>query len=115
MVDDTGGVVAVVVCWVVPTPAPAVVVLPAAEEEPVAAAELVVLVVDVVLAELALVLVAGTVATPVVGTVSAGAPVVLLTLALLPLPQAARSRPAASAAIRASIRERVGMARYLRH
>jgi hypothetical protein len=114
VVDDTGGVVAVVVCWVVSAPVPAVVEPPAADEE-VAEEEPVVLVVDVVSAELGAVLVAGTVATPVVGTVSTGAPVVLLTLALLPLPQAARVTPAANAAIRASIRERVGIARYLRH
>ena len=71
------------------------------------------LVVAVVLVELVL-LVVVTVAPPVVGTVSGGAPVVLVRLELLPPPQAARNRPAANAAIRATIRERLGIDRYLR-
>jgi hypothetical protein len=112
VVDDTGGVVAVVVCCVPPAPAPVppAVELPVVEPPPVEDA-----VVLVVVEELALVAGVGTVALPVVGTVRDGAPLVLVWLALLPLPQAARIRPAANAAIRASIRERVGIDRYLRH
>jgi hypothetical protein len=50
-----------------------------------------------------------TVALPVVGTVSGGAPVVFVRLPLLPPPQAAKTRPAANAAISANVLERVGM------
>lgn len=71
-------------------------------------------VVPVVELVLDLLLTVVTVALPVVGTVSGGAPVVLVTLALLLPPHAAKSTPAANAAIRANIRERVGIERYLR-
>ena len=54
-----------------------------------------------------------TVASPVVGTVSGGAPAVFVRLVPLPLPQAAKTKPAANAAIRASVREPVGIEVHL--
>ena len=90
MVLDTGGVVAVVVCCVSPVPAP---VAPAVEPPPVEAPLLEGVVVLVVELELDVLLGVVTVALPVVGTVSGGAPVVLVRLALLPLPQAAKDAP----------------------
>jgi hypothetical protein len=117
VVDDTGGVVVVVVvCCVAPVPAPVFPAVEPAPVEPLAVEPLVdalVLTVDVVELEPELPLVV-TDALPVVGTVRGGAPVVLVRLALLPLPQAARTKPAANAAIRANVRERVGIDRYLR-
>lgn len=116
MVPDTDGVVVVVVVCVPPAPAPvSPAVEPAVDPAPVvspAFADVVVLVPVVVLELLPGVV---TVALPVVGIVSGGAPDVLVRLALLlPLPQAAKTAPAANAAIRANIRERVGIERDLR-
>jgi hypothetical protein len=107
-VDDTGGVVAVVVCCVSPLPAP----VPPAVEPPVVEDAVVVAVEEVVPAELDSLLVVGTVTVAVVGTVKDGAPLVLVRLDVLPLPQAARVKPAANAAIRASVCERVGIDRH---
>jgi hypothetical protein len=80
-------------------------------ESPLVAGDVLVLVpVDV----LELLLVVVTVAPPVVGTVSGGAPCVLVPTPLLPLPQAASTMPATKAAINANMRERVGIGELLR-
>jgi hypothetical protein len=105
--DDTDGPVVVVVVCVVAEPAPVSPALesPLLESSLVEGDVLVLVPVDV----LELLLVVVTVAPPVVGTVNGGAPWVLVPTALLPLPQAASTSPAAKAAIRANMRERVGI------